>query len=326
MPKVSIIIPAYNSLTYLPTAINSVFRQTFQDFELVIIDDGSSDKTADWVSCLTESQIKLISQDNQGASTARNIGIANSEGEYIAFLDADDLWRPSKLTKQVERLDNLPQVGLVHCWTEFTNAQGDKTGKVMTSYGEGTVWKEMVLYNLLRCGSTPMIRRTCFESLGVFDTALKYAEDWDMWIRIASQYEFSIINEPLVFYREHEDNKSKNYEGQLESFCKIIDKAIDSRSENLRSLQRRAYGRAHLHAAWRALVLAEDYHRSSDLLKQALNYSPKLHLSTHCIHLKLQLARRQSAILGWPIELILSARQMMPNIKALSRQETVLGK
>lgn len=317
MPKVSVIIPAYNSLTYLPAAIDSVLRQTFQDFELLVIDDGSSDGTTDWVNCLTDPRIKLTSQAHQGTSTARNTGIANSEGEYIAFLDADDLWHPSKLTKQVQKLANSPQFGLVHCWTEFTNAQGDKTGKFMTSHGEGNVWQEMVFYNLLRCGSTPMVRRTCFASLGVFDTTLKYAEDWDMWIRIASRYEFSIINQPLVFYRKHQGNKSRNYEGQLESFCQIIDKAIDSHPEDLQSLKRCAYGRAHLHAAWRALALAEDCSRSMALLEQALKYSPKLHLSTHCIHLKLQLARKQSALLNLPIGVILSARRMMPNLKAL---------
>lgn len=317
MPKVSVIIPAYNALEYLPLAVDSVIQQTFQNFELLVVDDGSSDGTVSWVNQTTDPRIKLISQTNRGASTARNTGIENSKGDYIAFLDADDLWRPSKLAKQVKQLDLLPQAGLVHCWTEFTNAQGEQTGKLMTSHGEGDVWQEMVIYNLLRCGSTPMVRRICFEDLGKFDTTLKYAEDWDMWIRIAAHYEFSVINEPLVLYREHSGNKSKNYEGQLESFCKIIDKAVKARAGDQENLRRRAYGRAHLHAAWRAFALVEDCQKSSYFLVKAVNYDPRLHFSTHCIHLKLQLARRQSALLAWPIDLILSIRRAMPNLNAL---------
>ena len=104
MPKVSVIIPTYNAMTYLPETVESVLRQTYSNFELLIIDDGSSDQTVQWVSQLVDSRVRLISQENQGASVARNTGIAHAQGEYVAFLDADDLWEPTKLEQQVRCL------------------------------------------------------------------------------------------------------------------------------------------------------------------------------------------------------------------------------
>src|SRR4028119_1857024 len=113
MPKVSVIIPAYNAMAYLPETLESVINQTFTDFEVLIINDGSPDGIVEWASEIKDSRVKLISQENQGLSGARNTGIWSSQGEYLAFLDADDIWEPTKLEKQVQCLDKNLDVGMV---------------------------------------------------------------------------------------------------------------------------------------------------------------------------------------------------------------------
>lgn len=289
MPKVSVIIPAYNAMRYLPEAVNSVLRQTFTNFEVLIVDDGSSDQTVEWASQLTEPRVKLISQKNAGAAGARNKGIANSQGEYIAFLDADDVWEPTKLEKQVKCLDDNLSVGLVHTWIAFIDEQGKATGNVMTTHGEGEVWKQVVEYNPVRCGSTAMLRRSCFENVGVFDEAFRLSEDWEMWIRIASRYSFALVKEPLVCYRQHPNNKSKNYQAMLQTLCKIIDKSLQSLPSELLYLKDRAYGRIHLHVAWRSLY-SDDYIRAATLYQQAIAYYPRLRYFPNCIRLGLILS------------------------------------
>lgn len=307
MPKVSVIVPAYNAVAYLPQTIDSVLQQTFTDYEVLIVDDGSSDGTADWAAQVSDPRVKLILQPNQGAGAARNTGIRNAQGDYVAFLDADDLWEPTKLAKQVGRLDQQPEVGLVHTWITFANPDGSLSDRTMQTSSEGHIWNQVVVYNPLKCGSTAMVRRRCFEELGYFDQSLKYSEDWDMWIRIARNYAFSVIAEPLTYYRIHPFNKSKNYEGQLQCFRQIIDKAFKSPPERYRYLKNRSYARAHLHAAWRAFS-SNAHERANTLLYQAISYDKRLLLNGHCLHLLLKLSAIRQPLLKLPIELVISLR------------------
>nr|WP_256498773.1 glycosyltransferase family A protein [Chroococcidiopsis sp. CCNUC1] len=120
MPKVSVIIPAYNAMKYLPATLGSLLSQTFDDFEAIVVNDGSFDETEKWVSQIEDPRVKLICQQNKGLAGARNTGINQATGEYIAFLDADDLWEPSKLEKQVAVLEENPEVGLVYTWGSFS--------------------------------------------------------------------------------------------------------------------------------------------------------------------------------------------------------------
>jgi glycosyltransferase involved in cell wall biosynthesis len=144
MPKVSVVIPAYNAMTYLPETVASVLQQTFSDFELIIVNDGSSDNVMAWASGLEDPRAKLISQENGGVSKARNTGIAQAQGQYIAFLDADDLWEPTKLKKQVHCLETNPSVGLVYTWTAVINQLGQPTRNVWTPNIEGNVWDYLI--------------------------------------------------------------------------------------------------------------------------------------------------------------------------------------
>lgn len=275
MPKVSVVIPTYNAIAYLPATVASVLEQTYKDFELLIVDDGSSDRTVEWVSALTDPRVRLIVQENQGSAGARNRGITEAQGEYIAFLDADDLWNPTKLEKQVQCLEANPAVGLVNTWVVNMEATGTPTDQVLISNAEGDIWQTIAEENQIFCGSAPMVRRSCFEAVGVFDQTLRSAEDWDMWIRIASCYHFAVVKEPLVFYRQHANSKSNNLQRHLHHRLKVIDKTFASASPELQYLKNQAYGRAYLSVAWKPLM-AKDYEHASSLRQQALTYYPQL--------------------------------------------------
>jgi glycosyltransferase involved in cell wall biosynthesis len=294
--KVSVIIPSFNSMAYLPDTLSSVLEQTFTDFEVLIIDDGSSDNIVQWASEITDPRVKLISQKNQGASAARNTGITQSQAEYIAFLDADDLWAPTKLEKQVRYLDDNPSIGVVHAWMFFVDKDGNSTGRVIPSSSEGMIWKQLLEKNTIAC-LTVMVRRCCFDKAGLFDCSLRSVEDWDMWIRIAIHYPFAVIEEPLAYYRQRPNSKSRNCQAAEKAFHAVIEKAFEHVSLEVLPLKDRSYGHANLCLAWKALQSANtDYKLSLHYRALAISSYPKLRSSRE--YLRLSLAINTLKLLG----------------------------
>lgn len=292
MPKVTVIIATYNAIAYLPSTVDSVIKQTFTDFEVLIIDDGSTDETVEWVSKLVDPRVRLISQANQGVAVARNQGITGAQGEYVAFLDADDLWEPTKLEKQVKCLEENPLVGLVNTSIVNIDEQGKPLGAVNASDVEGNVLKYIVEENLILCGSAPMVRRSCLEAVQGFDQKLMSAEDWDLWIRLAARYEFAVIREPLVLYRQHLNSKSNNIERHLKHRLKVIDKTFDTVARDLQPYKNRALGRAYLSVAWKSLV-QKDYKTSTMYRQKALSYYPQLRFGENYIRLTAMTTAKQ---------------------------------
>lgn len=289
MPKVSVVIPAYNAMRYLPETVESVFKQTFSDFEVLIINDGSSDNIVHWTSGLSDSRVRLISQENRGLSEARNTGIAHAQGEYIAFLDADDLWEPTKLEKQVRCLDDNPAVGLVHTWLVLVDEQSKSTGRVMKYNAQGYVWNQVAEKNVIACPSV-MVRHCCFD-VGVFNRNLRSLEDWDMWIRIASRYPFAAIAEPLAYYRQLPSSMSKNCQVMEQSFRIVIEKTFCCAPPELLYLKDRSYGHANICLAWKALQSSNrDYKLALDFQQQAIAHYPQLRYSSEYIRLSLAIA------------------------------------
>lgn len=292
-PKVSVVIPAYNALAFLPQAVESVLAQTFSNFEVIAVNDGSSDQTGRWLSKLTDPRVRYISQANLGQSSARNTGIANTSGEYIAFLDADDLWAPDKLERQVAYLDANPDIGLVHSSVELIDQDGKRLDKSIVAHGRGDLWRELIAYNpyyLILCGSTPMIRRVCFETVGVFDPTLQTHEDWEMWLRIARQYPFAALHEPLVFYRQHDASVSRKYGIMISSANTIIEKVYATVPPHDQHLKGRAHARVSLFAAWRAFD-GRCYNEAEHFYQQALNHWPRIRYTKNSLRLRLELSR-----------------------------------
>ncbi len=225
MAKVSVIIPSYNRQAFIGRAIDSVLAQTTQDYELIVVDDGSTDQTKE-VLATYEGKIRYFYQSNAGISAARNRGIAEANGEYVAFLDSDDYWAPEKLAEQVKILDAKPKVGIVYGRMPIINEQGQTIGMKPAGVS-GKNFQE-----LIQCWgdlptSTVMTRRGIFTTAGVFDPAMEPMEDIDMWIRISRTHDlYEIEGKPLAFYARHatqvtQDSK-KVYKGLVKIYEKIL--------------------------------------------------------------------------------------------------------
>ncbi len=295
MPKISVLIPAYNAMNYLPETMENVLSQTFDDFEVIVVNDGSSDEIERWVSQIKDPRVRLITQKNQGLAGARNTGITNAQGEYIAFLDADDLWEPTKLEKQLGVLEENPEVALVYTWVAYIDETGKPTGRVFKNQAEGDVWKKLTERNIVECGSVAMVRRSCFEAVGLFDCNLgSYVEDWDMWLRMASRYPFKVVKEPLVYYRQCSSSASRNWEAMARSFEIVIEKAFSVAPSELQYLKNRSYCFANLCLAWKALQSrAKNWKKAMYFRQQALAHYPWLRFSKEYIRLSVAIALMQ---------------------------------
>ncbi len=293
--SVSVVIPAYNALKFLPQTLASIRAQTFRDFDITVVDDGSSDGTRAWLTEQRDPQLKVVYQTNQGVAQARNTGIWQSRGDYIAFLDADDLWEPTKLEQQVACLEANPGVGLVHTAIRYIDEAGNDLHRTLGVQGEGSIWHEVVLKMPVRCGSTPLIRRSCFAEVGGFETSLRFAEEWDMWIRIARRFDFAIINEPLVRYRQHPNNMTKSYKQIAPNLERVLERAFQDAPEGGGRIRNEAFARAYLFAAWRAYFV-DDFSTASTLQQRAFNMYPRLRFVKNSINLSARLA--QARLLG----------------------------
>ncbi|MGB3760140.1 MAG: glycosyltransferase family 2 protein [Rivularia sp. (in: cyanobacteria)] len=289
MPKISVIIPAYNAMNYLPDTLDNILKQTYNDFEIIIVNDGSSDSIEQWFSQIQDRRIKLISQENQGAGLARNTGIINAKGEYLAFLDADDIWESTKLEKQVRILEENPEVGLVYTWVEYISETGQSTGRIVKHQAEGNLWEKLIKCNLVECGSVAMVRRSCFDDVGLFDRNLSsFVEDWDMWLRIASRFPFKVANEVLVYYRQHPNGGSKNWQSMEENYNIVIEKAFSSVPSELEHLKNKSYTSAYLCLAWKPLQSSiQDYKKAIYFRSLAIKYYPQICLSKEFCRLSL---------------------------------------
>lgn len=213
-PTVSVIIPTYNRAALLIEALNSVLAQTLQDFEILIVDDGSTDDTqVRLVSYLTDSRIRSIRQDNGGPAKARNRGIEESRGEFIALLDSDDLWLPEKLDKQVAFLRAHPEIGLVYTdviWIEadgsVANPQPIKAKRRFPTYYEDLMF-ENVIYG---SDSAVIVRAAILKEQALYDIELPTLEDQDLWLRLSACTEFHFLEEPLVNLRVHASNLQRD--------------------------------------------------------------------------------------------------------------------
>ncbi len=219
-PTVSVIIPSYNHERYVRQCIQSVLDQTFQDFEIVITDDGSSDNTVDVIKSFTDSRIRLFEhRRNKGASTAANNCILNSHGKYIAMLSSDDVWYPEKLALQVGYLDDHPGVAAVFGRVDWINENGSLIADKGYPYihmfeAENRTRHEWLRYFFLQgnclCHPCSLVRRECYSEVGMFDPAFASLPDLDFWIRICIKYEITILDQKLIKFRKfaNENNAS----------------------------------------------------------------------------------------------------------------------
>lgn len=274
MSLVSVILPTYNRSQYIREAVQSVLEQTFKDFELIIIDDGSTDNTIETVKAfLKDKRIRYVKQENAGAAAARNRGLSMSTGNYIAFIDSDDIWEKDKINIQLSIMNALPDVSLV--FSDFSSM--DRNGNIQNSHlrtyfhvldeynldyehvfnqykhfdniGKvywGNIYKTMIFGNIILT-STCMCRKEIFTKVGVFDTRYKMLEDYDLFLKITQEFNVAIVDRPLVRYQYSNNQLSgeANFDKLCTNLIGIFNKNIAATTEkdflerNARKIRRR---------------------------------------------------------------------------------------
>jgi len=213
-PRVSVVMPVCNAAAFLEEAVRSVLEQTYGSWELLLIDDGSTDGSralAERFAAEHPARIRCLhhpNNENRGASATRNLGISHARGEYLALLDADDVWLPGKLEKQVVFLDLHPEVAAVGSWYQEVNIDGGLTGDADLPCSHPDIAWALLCYCPFVHSSVMMRRGAVGEHVGWYDEALATAEDWDLWIRISRHFELANLPEFLVRYRVHEASLS----------------------------------------------------------------------------------------------------------------------
>lgn len=253
-PTVSVVIPAYNAAWCVAKAIDSVLAQDYCDFELIVVDDGSTDDTAAVLAAYGDA-IRVIRKPNGGLSSARNAGIAAARGEFIAFLDADDWWLPGKLRLQMSSMRQNANIGFSSTTARVVDPDGNLVNIWACAHWDGPFLTHLFGSNadVAGSGSAVIARRSLFDQVGGFDETLRSLEDIDMWMRLAAVSEYACMEEPLTVILKRPDSMSRNLEVMREAALAVMTK---NRSLLPRSLQG-AYWRACLagvhgdYAKWR---------------------------------------------------------------------------
>lgn len=242
LPRVSVVIPTYNHERFIKDAVECALAQSVGGVEVVVVDDGSIDKTCEALSGFG-SAIRLVRQENVGQAAARNRGIEEARGEYVAFLDGDDVWLKQKLERQLKRFAQVPEAGVCSC-AYFVIDHDLRPIRISPAGPEGLVLDHLLLEgNVVGPPTTVVVRRQLLDSVGGFDPALGYCSDWDLWIRLARRTRFCIVAEPLAGWRIHDSNLTRRVE-QLESdSVRLLQKALDSDPEASRSRAATVLGR-----------------------------------------------------------------------------------
>ena len=253
MPLISVIIPVYNGERTIQETIESVFCQTFSDFELIIINDGSQDSTLDIVENIPDTRLKVLSYTNTGLPASRNRGISHASGEYISFLDADDIWTPDKLEAQLKALQTNTQAAVAYSWTDFIDESGQFLRQGTHLSVNGDAYAHLLLLNFLENGSNPLIRAQAFTTVGGFDESLTNSHDWDMWLRLAAHYHFVAVPIPQILYRTSAGSMSTNVL-QLESAgLQVLKRAFAQAPASLQHLKPYSFGNFYKYLLFKAL-------------------------------------------------------------------------
>jgi glycosyltransferase involved in cell wall biosynthesis len=255
-PTVSVVMATYNYAQFLAESAHSVLDQTFTDLELIVVDDGSNDETADILrQFVDEPRVTCIRQAHHGPAAAFNRGLAQARGRYVALQAADDAWLPTKLERQVAVLERQPHVGLVYTDTLVVDAEGKplrrQFEKPRCSPPVGWVLPQLLLSNFVPASSV-LIRAAALARVGAHDDRLEVCEDWDLWLRIAEHFAFAFVDEPLVRVRRHARNTHLHRVPMARDSLRVLERfpSVVVPWEALRpGLKARAFANAHTRAA-----------------------------------------------------------------------------
>jgi hypothetical protein len=237
---VSVIMPTFNRASLLADAIDSVLSQTYRNWELIIVDDGSTDDTRDVVAAYSDARIRCVRQENRGQAAARNVGLSLASGRYLAFLDSDNRWKPGKLAAQIDHLRANPTVGLVYAENELIDEAGNVVGHAPALRRSGRVLEELIMGNFVTF-NTVVVRAECIDGM-TFDESMRGGEDYDLLLRLAAVASFAYQPDVLCQYRIEGERVSNRVYEVLQANEKSLRRLFAS-SSIPRSQQRRALGR-----------------------------------------------------------------------------------
>ncbi len=239
-PLISVVIPVYNRGVAIKATIESVLSQTWpqEQLEIIIVDDGSTDDTLSFlqIEYSNHPHIRLFSQPNAGVACARNKGLNEARGDFIAFLDHDDLWLPQKLEKQVARFRASPTTTLVYCGWQTRNENGPPSNGIIfpTQWPRGAVYRRLLQSNFLISASVPLMRTRIIREAGGFAPNAVPNDDWDLWLRLAQTGRFDCVAEPLVLYQQHSAQLSRASQKMIETTRNVFQRQHSFVAKNRR--------------------------------------------------------------------------------------------
>ncbi len=253
MPVISVVIPVYNGEKTIGETVQSILNQTFTDFELLIINSDSTDRTLDVIGKFNDSRIKIFTYPKAIVAVNRNRGFQNSSGAFITFMDADDLWTTDKLEAQYKALGTSSNAAVVYSWTNCVDEQGNFLRQCSYVHWAGNVLPKLLVDDFIGSGSNIMVRRDAFEAVGGFDETLSNAEDTDLALRLSIRYEFAVVPAAHVLYRISSGSKSSNILKMEEANLRVIDRAFKEAPESLHYLKPYAIGNLYKYLLYKAL-------------------------------------------------------------------------
>jgi len=285
MKKVSVIIPIYNVEKYIATTVQSVLEQTHQNFEIMIVDDASSDRSVEICHQFADPRIQILRQENRGPSGALNTGIRQATGDYIAFLDGDDLWLPQKLEKHVAHLENSPDVGVSFSPSSFIDEAGQPLGDYQMPKLKGITASYLLCHNPTGNGSSAVVRRETLEAIKYqdnlqgsvedcyFEERIRASQDIEFLLRIAIQTPWQIegLPEALTQYRVKLGGLSSNFLKIIESWEQVIERTRSYAPELMRELEHKSWAYQFRYLARTAVRMQADGAVAVELIHRALS-------------------------------------------------------
>jgi glycosyltransferase involved in cell wall biosynthesis len=259
MPKISVIIPVYNGQKTIKATIESVLQQTLSDLELIIINADSSDSTLNIISQIQDPRLQVFTYPKANVAVNRNRGVSHAIGEFVSFIDADDLWTPDKLEAQYKALLENPDAAIAYSFTDAIDENGRFLRQCSHASWTGDVYSNLLLDDFIGSGSNVMTRKDVFTAIGGFDEILTNAQDTDLWLRIAGQYHFVPVTKVQVLYRISGDSMSSNLLGLEKSNLQIIERAFAcKKAVELQHLKRYSVANLYKYLSYKALEVPLD--------------------------------------------------------------------
>ncbi len=278
-PRLSVVIPSYNTSRFVVDAVQSILTQSMPDVEVIVVDDGSSDDSVLRVSSIDDTRLTIVAQTNQGLAGARNTGVALARSRFVGLCDSDDVWYPRKAELHLELMERRPDVGLSYSYSEYLSEAGERTGRFLITKCTRPSARDMVVRNHVGNGSTPVLRRKALLLAGPFDQSLVLYEDHEMWIRLLATTPFKaeLIPEVLTGYRVRRGSLSVSFG----SYLRGDERAISKYLEHIPSLTEREVARCRseiLRISSRKAFEDGQLALSRTLFADALRHTPTLML------------------------------------------------